>query len=168
MLDNNKMATKSKRVAERIRKSCPTASRVFGQNGIDCYTGQVDLSKISIPQVDHVIELQIITHAILIADIGCLDDALMKRVAACCNCMANYNVTSRAINLKKRDVITRWLKSQRGLGDLLFDAMPEKQAAKILAAMNLRVKAVCMLLRQDGHVDMNLIAESLENLFEEL
>ncbi len=140
---------KSQNLVKLLRSPTIKCSLVMVERKVDLYTGQ-EMKEIKFPQVDHIIEIQI--YAVAVKKIyDHVETTLLSDLKSCINSLENYNVTSRFINLKKRDAISEQLKLSRfSLRAGLLSRLSEVQMTGIVKAINSAAEAICSKLRRIG------------------
>ncbi len=168
LVDEQSLKTLS--LCQSLRRATPAAAKVFAVHGRDLYTGQTDLSKILRPQVDHVLELQVVARALVLEFGEFVTAGLVEMICPCLEVPENFNVTSQTMNLRKRDAVSRALKGgDKRLSELLFAAFTERQAVAISSAIERALEAVCaaMLTRSDkvaGCLKLHRVVERLKGM----
>lgn len=146
---------------------------VFENTKCDIYSGQKELDQIKHPQVDHIIEIQIFAHAVANACPDGVSNKMLIDLRMCINQLNNFNVTSRMINLKKRDAICEQLKLiKKGSKNIyslragLLTRLNEFQMTGICSAMISACKVVSESLDMKGLNNVSIELKKLINLFD--
>ncbi len=132
-------SSNNQREVKKIRKKLEkqVTSRKNKLPDLDKYTN-IKVAMLVKPQVDHIVETQIVAHAVINA-MGTVENAkpYLAKVKDAINCIENYNVTSQTVNLNKKQVIENFLKNRNGftLKAAILDKMGEKMLNPLCTAL---------------------------------
>jgi hypothetical protein len=135
------------------------------------------------PQVDHIVEDQIVGHAAARVLLNQLMDPFLNGLKSALNpdTLENYNVTSGSVNASKGSIIKNYLSDGRNRGYPLRSLVkPESHFGKaiepIFRAMNVTCPVVVEYVREgrrtDGHITgsntFGSIADTVDEIFREM
>lgn len=151
------------------------------RGGKDLYTKK-SISKIVAPEVDHIVECQVMASASLQA---LRNDAyktyLLEGLKKCLNpdTLENYNVCDKPDNIRKGSITKEFLKytgtrsNLKGFEPLALEMFGEKVAARLSRVLNQTYPAVIEAVgeqRREGFVtgEFGRVHDELENIFNEM